>query len=144
MNPHVLNRIRRILLAIALTIVSVSTCKAGSDSKPGAVDNGKWGGTHVEMQVTPQGATLEFDCAEGTISEPLLLDASGKFQAKGTFLPQHGGPTTKDDASRNVEVVYSGTMKGDTLEIEFTLHGEDSPEKFTIVRGKAGILRRCA
>ena len=41
------------------------------------------GGQHVELEVTAEGATLEFDCASGTITQPLQVDAQGNFQDYG-------------------------------------------------------------
>ena len=36
-----------------------------------------WGGEHVRMQATAKGATLDFDCASGEITERVQADASG-------------------------------------------------------------------
>src|SRR6266487_5167816 len=52
---------------------------------------GVWGGDHIRMEVSGNGATLEFDCAHGNISGPLTLDRLGRFQAKGSFTREHGG-----------------------------------------------------
>ena len=46
-----------------------------------------WGGDHVRLEVTRNGAELEFDCATGTITEP-LPDTDGTFSLKGTFTPE--------------------------------------------------------
>ena len=35
---------------------------------------GSWGGNHIRMIVTAEGAAIEYDCAWGTIDEPLLAD----------------------------------------------------------------------
>lgn len=135
------------LLAMALIGASLGKRVASPDETHGTagrVTVGVWGGPDVEMEVTQQGATLEFDCAQGTISEPLSLDAAGKFLAKGTFQSQHGGPIRKDEPSRSVDVVYTGIVQGDTMRLEFSL-GDDkeSQEKFTLVRGQTGKLRKC-
>lgn len=134
-----------ILLAVALIHASDSRRQGSSDRKRAPVSVGKWGGTHVEMEITEQGASLDFDCATGIITEPLLIDAAGKFQARGTFYPQHGGPIRKDEVTRGRAVVYSGTIQGDSMELEFTIgENDETPQKFTLVRGKNGNLRRCA
>src|SRR5664280_1463436 len=54
-----------------------------------------WGGNHVSLEITPQGATLEFDCAHGNISEPIKANAKGEFAARGTYTPERGGPISR-------------------------------------------------
>jgi hypothetical protein len=114
----------------------------GAKGTPGTVSTGMWGGSDLQMAVTPQGASLEFDCAEGAVLEPLLLDANGKFQAGGTFHTLHGGPIRKNEPSNATDVLYSGVVEGDTMQLEFTLTA-GAPEKFILVRGVPGKLRRC-
>ena len=94
-----------------------------------------WGGPDLEMRVTQQGADLEFDCGQGTIEEPLLLDEAGKFQVRGTFRSQPG-PARKDQPSRGIDVVYAGAVRGNTMQLEFTMADDQSPETFTLVRGQ--------
>jgi hypothetical protein len=116
----------------------------GTPEKSVPVGTGPWGGQDVEMQVNEHGATVEFACANGNISEPLLVDARGKFRARGTFQRQHGGPNRKDESASGIDVIYTGTVEGDTMKLEFIL-----PEKqqhqgpFTLVRGQEGRLRKC-
>ena len=147
MNWNGKNFAGAILLAIALMVASVGERVAAQDAIPAAptkVRAGVWGGPDLQMDVTQQGAALDFDCAQGTMLEPLLLDANGKFQVKGTFHSQRGGPIRKDQASRGVDVVYSGIVEADTMRLEFALVGDkESPQKFTLVRGEPGKLRRC-
>ena len=132
-------------LAVVLVALVAKTATA-QDSNPGSAGSvtlGVWGGKNLEMQVTPQGATLEFDCAQGTISEPLSLDDAGKFHAKGTFHTE-GGPVMRNRSGHGFDVVYSGSVKGDSMQLEFTLgDSNSSPEKFTLARGQSGRLRKC-
>ncbi len=83
-------------VAIALIIVSVGLACAGQmkASRPAqsgpvapanAVPNGVWGGEHIRMDVTDSGADIEFDCARGSISQRLVLDAQGRFKLQGTY-----------------------------------------------------------
>jgi hypothetical protein len=141
---------KRLAVAMSLAIAMIAASSkpvAAQDATPGkarSVSIGVWGGPDVEMQVTHQGAALEFDCAQGTISEPLLLDEAGKFLARGTFQSQHGGPIKRDEPLRSVDVVYTGIVQGDTMRLEFVLgDNKGSPEKFTLVRGQTGKLRKC-
>ena len=45
-----------------------------------SVSPGVWGGRDISMEVTPQGATLEFDCGHGIMLEPIKANATGKFR----------------------------------------------------------------
>ncbi|MGB9204454.1 MAG: hypothetical protein WCB94_10860 [Terriglobales bacterium] len=137
-----------LLLAIAIqtcpSVAQGSTPSQETPEKSGLVRTGPWGGQDVEMQVNEHGATVEFACANGNISESLLIDAKGKFRARGTFQRQHGGPNRKDESASGIDVTYTGTVQGDTMKLEFIL-----PEKqqhqgpFTLVRGQEGHLRKC-
>jgi hypothetical protein len=131
-----------LLVLLLATFFAVKVAHA-SNSAHAAPASGLWGGTHVEMKVSSQGATLEFDCAQGTISEPIQLDESGKFQAKGTF-QTHAGPTRRDQAP-GADTTYSGTVDGDTMHIAFTIgeNKDTDANQFTLVRGQPGKLRRC-
>jgi hypothetical protein len=133
------------MLALTILIAAAATQAAGQEVNHGPAGNvslGDWGSTDVEMQVTPQGATLEFDCARGTILEPLVLDEKGGFRAHGTFQTE-GGPVRKD-APPGATAVYSGHVDGDTMRLQFVLSGNEQAEgPFTLARGNHGHLRKC-
>ena len=75
----------------------------------GQMIKGTWGGNHILMEVTEAGAQIEYDCAHGTISEPLKVDRQGKFRAKGTHFRERGGPQRADGEDKGEPVFYSGT-----------------------------------
>ena len=102
-----------------------------------------WGGDHVEMQVTRDGARLEFDCARGTIDEA-FSDEQGTFQAKGTFTPERGGPSRDDTAPRAAAATYHGTIRDDTMTLRIVLEGETGEGMtFVLARGRRGNVRKC-
>ena len=103
-----------------------------------------WGGRDISMEVTPQGAAVEFDCAHGNLLEPIKANAKGEFAARGTFTPEHGGPITLANPPRDLPAIYKGTIAGDTMRLEVVLADKDQqPEPFTLTRGKAGRVRKC-
>ena len=70
--------------------VAAAGCRSKGTSRNNSADDAAaniWGGEHIEMEVTRDGATLEFDCATGTIAEPLPVHSQGRFSVKGTFTP---------------------------------------------------------
>jgi hypothetical protein len=103
-----------------------------------------WGGHGVSMKVTPQGATLEFDCAHGNMLEPIKANAKGEFTARGTYTPERGGPISRDNPPRDLPATYKGSIDGDTMRLEIMLAEKDqAPEPFTLTRGKVGRLVKC-
>ncbi len=105
-----------------------------------------WGGDHVRLEVTRNGAELEFDCATGTITEP-LPDTDGTFSLKGTFTPERGGPTRDGETSRS-DATYSGTIENDTMSLRIVLAGADRDQDreaatYVLVKGRLGRVMKC-
>ena len=103
-----------------------------------------WGGDHIEMEITADGARLEFDCATGTIAERVRPDAQGAFNVKGTFTPESHGPVRDDAAPRALKATYSGTIKDDAMSLRLEIEGEEGPGRtFSLVRDHPGNVRKC-
>ena len=101
-----------------------------------------WGGDHVRMEITGSGAELEFDCARGTITET-VPDKDGAFSLKGTFTPEHSGPS-RDAGPRAAAAIYSGTISGDTMALRIVLTSNDQEVgRYALARGSAGKLMKC-
>ncbi|MBA2338989.1 MAG: hypothetical protein H0V88_01215, partial [Pyrinomonadaceae bacterium] len=77
---------------------NTQTAKIESSSN-NRVLKGMWGGQHVGMEVTAEGASIEYDCAHGTINEPLVTDRNGNFNSKGTYEVERPGPQRAGQAS---------------------------------------------
>ena len=102
-----------------------------------------WGGEHVRMEVTRSGATLDFDCAHGTITH--VLPQTGKFSLKGTFTPERGGPT-RDDSPPTVDATYSGAIADDSMTLRIVLANSDkdqAPLEYRLTKGNRGNVRKC-
>jgi hypothetical protein len=112
--------------------------------REGRMTKGTWGGNHISMEVTEEGAQIEYDCAHGTISEPLKVDSNGKFSAKGLHFRERGGPQRVGSEERGQPVVYSGTTNG--KKATFTVTNSATEEvigTFTLSHGKAGRVFKC-
>ena len=104
---------------------------------------GQWGGQGISMEVTDSGASLDFDCASGTISEPIELDGSSKFSAKGLFARHHPGPT-REAENEGQPAIYSGVLDGENMTLTITLkQNSENVGSFTLAHGKVGRIRRC-
>jgi hypothetical protein len=110
----------------------------------GRMTTGSWGGDHILMEVTEEGAQIEYDCAHGKISEPLKIDSQGKFRAKGTHFRERGGPQRADDEEKGEPVIYSGTTDGKTATLTITKSATDEViGTFSLALGKRGRLTKC-
>jgi hypothetical protein len=108
------------------------------------VSPGVWGAMGVAMEVTDSGATIEYDCARGTIDQPLLLDADSRFDIKGRHLREHGGPIREGEESRGEPVRYVGQVTGDTMTLTVKSEGSDTAiGSYKLVHGKTGRIRKC-
>jgi hypothetical protein len=108
------------------------------------VQAGTWAGEHIVMEVTSSGATVEFDCAHGTLDAPLALDSGGRFDVSGSFTPERGGPTRGDSASRAVPARYTGSLDDSTLTITVVLtESKATVGVFTLRHGARPRLFKC-
>jgi len=103
----------------------------------------KWGGRGISLQMTPQGATVDFDCAQGQILQPIRPGANGEFSVAGTLTRERGGPVQKNTASTPTPATYKGTIHGDTMELQVLPSDRGELPSFTLTRGSAGRLVRC-
>lgn len=105
---------------------------------------GTWGGDHIIMEVTEEGARVEHDCAHGIISESLKVDSQGKFTAKGTHFRERGGPQRADSEDKGEPVTYSGTTDGKTATVTITNSVTDEViGTFSLTLGKRSRLTKC-
>jgi hypothetical protein len=129
----------------ALTLIAGALAFAGApkgDSK--RVPAGTWGATGINMDVTDAGATLDYDCAHGTVDEPLTLDAEGRFDARGSHYREHGGPIREGAEDKGQPVHYLGQITEDTMTLTIKLlDGDTTVGSFTLARGKSGRIRKC-
>lgn len=105
---------------------------------------GQWGAQGVSMEVSDSGATLDFDCAHGSISEAMVPDSSGKFVVKGFFATEHPGPIREGEDTSGQPATYTGAVDGQTLTLTIRLTGtSETIGTFTLTYGKMGRIRKC-
>ena len=103
-----------------------------------------WGGEHIRIRFVEGKARVEFDCAHGTITDPLETNAEGRFDLNGTYVREGPGPTRLNAPRRSQPARYSGKVKGDEMSLSVILN-TDSQEigTFTLKRGSQGLVRKC-
>jgi len=109
------------------------------------VPAGVWGGKGLQLTITETGATLDFGCDSGSITEPLLADASGAFVTHGTHIFGVGGPQQPGAPPRKQHKArYEGVREGDTIRVTIMLVDlKRNVGSFTLVLGRPASLERC-
>jgi hypothetical protein len=119
--------------------VSVNPASAAS-----RLATGIWGGDHIRLEVTDQGATVEFDCAHGTIPRRIILDRLRRFDAGGQFVAEHGGPVRQDEQVSGYGVRFTGRVDGQRMKL--TVRNSATKEligNFTLFHGREARLMKC-
>lgn len=101
---------KRFVLAICLA--ALGGCATAA---PGSPLTGNWGGEHVGLVLDDTGGRLDYDCASGSIAEPLIPAGDGTFSARGTHTPGQGGPDRIGYVPPSYPARYSGTVSGSSM-----------------------------
>jgi hypothetical protein len=105
---------------------------------------GDWGGTHLGLVATDQGADLEYDCAAGRIDQAIRPDAEGRFSVTGVHLPGHGGPVPPGQEIEQHPARYDGIVRGNRMTLTVTLTDSDTNlGTFTLIRGASPYVLKC-
>lgn len=125
----------------AILLVGAGPC---AKDLAGPIAPSEWGGEHVGLTVSATGGNLEYDCASGTIDQPILAATNGNFIALGTHTRGHGGPVRQGEVPDRHAARYDGWTDGEKMNLSVTL--TDTGEKlgdFTLVRGQSPRVFRC-
>jgi hypothetical protein len=135
-------------------ILLINSCPA---SNVKALPEGDWGGTHIRLSVTGNGAAIEYDCGHGTVDQKIELDEEGRFDVQGTHEDETGGPVrditaidergnsqTNAARTRGKPARYTGrvTAEGMTLTVKLTDTSRTIGE-FSLRRGVTPRLHKC-
>jgi hypothetical protein len=124
--------------------VLLVACSSGGSVSAGKLDKvpaGDWGGQHVVLKVNDTGASVEFDCARGSLGGPLALDADGRFDVAGTLV-REGGPVVpgREDVQ---DVRYKGRTDGRTMELEVVRPDGERIGPYQLRLGERPRLFKC-
>jgi hypothetical protein len=135
MNPN------KLLVAAILLMLLVSLSLAKSRKRLTA---GSWGGQHIRIEFESAQATIDYDCAHGTIKGPFYLDSNGRFSWRGTFSREHPGPIREDEVGNSSAATYAGSVKGDKMTLTVSLTNQkEQTQTFTLTRGGGGRVFKC-
>lgn len=128
--------------AVLLPALAALTACATVPQPPGPL-TGDWGGTHVGLRLTAAGGVLDYDCAAGTIHEPVILRPNGSFHAVGRHTPAAGGPERVGEVRPSYRTRYSGSVRGERMILQGRVENGVLLGPFTLVRGAEPVIMRC-
>ena len=132
------------LFALLFVVVGVSACKDDSTGPTAFRVEGTWGAEHIVLTADRSGGTLEYDCAVGTIDQPLIVGSDGQFDLVGTHTRGAGLPVHQGELPDIHPARYSGHVSGNTMTLTVRLTDTgDVLGPYTIVHGNGGSLYLC-
>ena len=133
----------RLLILLSLVLLMVSSA-ASRPRKMQRLATGPWGGPHIRMEVGEKSATIDYDCANGTIDGPFNIDGKGRFTWRGAHNRERPGPIRVDEQGNSRPAIYTGSVKGDTMRLTVKLaDSNEVVETFTLKRGSGGRVFKC-
>ncbi|MGA9995611.1 MAG: hypothetical protein WBP93_09360 [Pyrinomonadaceae bacterium] len=136
---------RIIVFAAIISLLSLCAPVGTSQNRRARqLQTSEWGGTHISLQVNGSDTTIEYDCAHGTIDQPLTLDRRGRFSAKGTHAREHAGPIRSGEQSNARPARYTGWINGNSMTLKVTLTDtNEALGTYTLVRGREPRIFKC-
>ncbi len=118
-----------LLIARATFLTCCAGCSGGGPTLPEAT-LGNWGSTRFSVQATQTSVVFRLSCSGVYVSEPLRLDAAGRFSLDGELRTAQGPAA--------VPVTVSGVVRGDTLEVEVSAPSGSATEasRYSAVRNQ--------
>lgn len=137
-------RSSRVGLIISAGLVMGALVTLAAAKRPRSIATGSWGGQHIQMNVQNSSATIEYDCANGTIDGPLKVDRRGRFSLLGKHVREHGGPIRIGEDQSGVPARYTGWTDGKTMKLTVTLvKTKVTLGTFELTRGSMGRIHKC-
>jgi hypothetical protein len=133
---------RLFLRIVVPAIIVFIAANAAVAQRTTPVPKGDWGGTGAQMSVSDAGASIDFDCASGSINKQLRMKRGGGFTAEGTFMRSGPGPIRIGDEGR--PVIYNGKVTGKVMTVRITdKKTGESVGEYTVTKGQPTRLHRC-
>jgi hypothetical protein len=123
---------------LIVSVVTITACSSDLSGPDGPVPTGTWASADAIVTVTANGAHIEFPCASGDITQPLILDAKGNFAADGVYVKEVGAARDSQAAH------FSGHVDNQTMTLSVTAASSNqSLGTFTVKFGAPGIFAKC-
>ena len=127
------------------TLGAVAVLISGCSTLQGKPEHliGLWGGPLAAVEFQGGLADVQFDCAAGTIDEPIVPGPDGKFLAKGTYRTGATGPIRVGQIFRNQPARYSGAVVKNAMTLSVMLEDGTTLGPFSLMEGTPPQLTRC-
>ena len=135
-----------------MTMLIAAVLVSGCNTLQGKPDHvfGIWGGPHAGLDFIGGLAEAQFDCASGTIDDPVYPTPDGLFSVKGTYRTGASGPVKvgqyfKSQGAKYVGQIAKSTEKDGPRVLTLTVALEDgtSVGPFKLSEGAPPQLTRC-
>ena len=138
------NEILFLIFLLWLTAIAASANSLQKDSKVRQVENGTWGGQHIELEIADDRSTIDFDCAHGSIDQRFQADSTGAFDLSGTYVEESPGPVRKGGREQTHRARYVGRIEGDamTMTVKLIDTGKTAGS-FRLTRGALPGVSKC-
>jgi len=126
------------------TATSPTSLASGTPGLAGPLPVGTWAGPGLTLVVGEDGASAEFDCAAGTITEQLHVSASGAVRAQGWYAASSGGPVGPSEPPPATQhALWEGTRAAGRLELTIRLSSGTTLGPFSLALGADPQLDKC-
>lgn len=110
---------------------------------------GVWGGPHAGLTFQGGLADVQFDCASGSIDDPIYPHPDGSFAVKGTYRTGAPGPIKVGEFFKSQEATYAGQVAKPggkapkTMALSLMLEDGAKLGPFVLTEGSPPELTRC-
>ena len=101
-----------------------------------------WGGDHARLEVTEDGARVDFDCAHGRVEGRIVVDGAGRFDVGGMYYEERGGPVRESEEARAVPMRLTGLVGGSVMKLTVTRGGTRVGD-YTLSRDREARVVKC-
>jgi hypothetical protein len=127
-------------LSAAAAALATGGCET-LENKPTHI-GGLWGGPHAGIIFQGGLAEVQFDCAAGTIDDPVPA-RDGPFAVKGSYRAGASGPVRVGQIFRSQRATYSGTIAKTVMTMNVLLEDNTTIGPFTLTENQPPQLNRC-
>ncbi|MDZ4676822.1 MAG: hypothetical protein SGI74_04860 [Oligoflexia bacterium] len=109
-----------------------------------AVASGRWGGEHVELNITENGGAIKLDCGVGVVEQKILTNSHNQFEVKG-YLILTNGPVTSTGLPIRLPTNFQGVIQNNrmSLNVSYLTINQTVTNSYQLSLGAQGQFSRC-
>jgi hypothetical protein len=116
---------------------------AATKNNRNALAIGSWGGEHIRLVSSSEGATIELDCAHATIEAEIYLNQDNCFDMQGLYFEEHAGPPRPGEQIRSYPARVRGCVRQSTMNLTITPDDTSKAGAFTLNYDQAASIVKC-